>query len=192
MPDSWHQRMVTIGSSGEERDASAQGRLLAWEFATKLALARPFGGGFECFTQQNYMIYAPDIVSSDGKYQDAHSIYFEILGEHGFVGLIIFLGLMIIGWKTANKIIKITQNSPSHKWAYDLASMIQVSVVGYAVGGAFLGLSYFDLLYHYFIILAVLLRIVQQPITETLSFNRTPIPSQSIIKNAQNNSKASI
>lgn len=63
MPDSWHQRMGTINSSEDERDSSAKGRLLAWEFATKLALARPLGGGFDCFTKENYLTYAPDIVA---------------------------------------------------------------------------------------------------------------------------------
>jgi hypothetical protein len=38
------------------------------------------------------------------------------------------------------------------KWASDLAAMIQVSLIGYAVGGAFLGLAYFDLPYHLMII----------------------------------------
>lgn len=192
MPDSWHQRMGTINTTGEERDSSAKGRLLAWEFATKLALARPLGGGFDCFTKENYLTYAPDIVAEGGRYQDAHSIYFEILGEHGFIGLAIYLILLVVGWRTASKIINITKSSASNKWASDLASMIQVSTIGYAVGGAFLGLSYFDLLYHYFVILAVLLRIVQQPVAETSSSSMIPNPPQPILKNAKITSKASI
>jgi hypothetical protein len=36
---------------------------------------------------------------------------------------------------------------PELAWARELASMIQVSLVGFAVGGAFLGLAYFDLPY---------------------------------------------
>lgn len=191
MPDSWHQRMGTISSTGEERDSSAKGRLLAWEFATKLALTRPLGGGFDCFTKENYLTYAPDVIVEGGRYQDAHSIYFEILGEHGFIGLAIYLILLIVGWKTANKIIKITKSSTSNKWASDLASMIQVSIVGYSVGGAFLGLSYFDLLYHYFVILAVLLRIVHQPLIETTSSSLIP-NHQPILENAKITGKASI
>lgn len=192
MPDSWHQRMGTISSTGEERDSSAKGRLLAWEFATKLALARPLGGGFECFTKENYLTYAPDIVAEGGRYQDAHSIYFELIGEHGFIGLIIYLSLLVMGWKTASTIIKISKTSLSNKWAYDLASMIQVSIVGYAVGGAFLGLSYFDLLYHYFVILAVLLKIVRQSVTENSQSSTTLDHEHLILKNAKITSKASI
>ena len=157
MPQSWHERMESIGNY--EEDGSAQGRLLAWEFAYKMALARPLGGGFESFTPDNYYRFAPEIISS---VQDAHSIYFEILGEHGFVGLGIFLILGILSWRNAGKIIKLTKNSPDNKWAYDLASMIQVSLIGYATGGAFLGLAYFDLSYHLLVILVLVLRIVEQ------------------------------
>ena len=85
-----------------------------------------------------------------------------MLGEQGYVGLFVFLMLGWIAWRTAHKIMKLTRNSEEHKWAYDLASMIQVGYVGYAVGGAFLGLSYFDLPYHFLAILVLTLRIVEQ------------------------------
>ena len=40
-----------------------------------------------------------------------------------------------------------TKEQPELRWAYDLAAMIQVSLVGYMVAGAFLSLAYFDLFY---------------------------------------------
>jgi len=159
-------------------DASAMGRLQAWELATKMALARPLvGGGFESFTAENYERYTPNIVLegnsfydtavATGHYHDVHSIYFEVLGEHGFVGLGIFLTLYLLSWRIANKIIKICKSTNENKWAFDLASMIQVSIIGYAVGGAFLGLAYFDLPYHLMAILVLVLRIVEtKPLTD--------------------------
>lgn len=162
MPQSWHDRMESIGNY--EEDKSAQGRIQAWEFAQKMAAARPLvGGGFESFTPENYENFAPGLVSAGtGKYHDVHSIYFEVLGEHGFVGLGVFLILGILSWRNAGKIIKLTKDSIDNKWAYDLASMIQVSLIGYATGGAFLGLAYFDLFYHLLVILVLVLRIVEQ------------------------------
>lgn len=161
MPQSWHERMETIGNY--EEDNSAQGRFRAWELAQKMAIARPLvGGGFESFTPDNYERFAPGLVQAGQKYHDVHSIYFEVLGEHGFIGLIIFLMLGILSWRNAGKIIKLTKDSDKNKWAHDLASMIQVSLVGYAVGGAFLGLAYFDLFYHLLVILILLLRILEQ------------------------------
>lgn len=161
MPETWHDRMSTIQEY--EQDASAQGRLQAWELGLRLAASRPLGGGFECFNKDNYDRFAPGIVEAGtGGYHDAHSIYFEVLGEHGFIGLGIFLILLFLSWRTSGKIMTLTKHSSTNKWAYDLASMIQVSMVGYMVGGAFLGLAYFDLIYHLMVILTVVLRIVEQ------------------------------
>ncbi|MFZ5595317.1 MAG: putative O-glycosylation ligase, exosortase A system-associated [Pseudomonadota bacterium] len=133
MPQSWYDRMGTIKTY--EEDESAQGRFRAWGFAFNTALDRPVtGGGFEVFAGQT----------------DAHSIYFEILGEHGFVGLALFLLLGLFAWRAASWVIKNARNVPDAKGLSDLAAMLQVSLIGYAVGGAFLGLAYFDLYYHLF------------------------------------------
>lgn len=58
-------------------------------------------------------------------------------------------------WIRAHQIIKRNKYHPEHKWASDLAAMTQVSLVGYATGGAFLGLAYFDLPYHLLIIIVL-------------------------------------
>lgn len=159
MPQEWHDRMASIGNP--EEDSSAMGRIYAWTFAFQLAKARPIGGGFESFTNTNYERFAPNVTAVTDQRTDAHSIYFEILGEQGFIGLAIFLFLGILMWKNAKEILKLTQSSEQQRWAYDLAAMIQVSLIGYATGGAFLGLSYFDLPYHLLAILILVRRIVQ-------------------------------
>jgi probable O-glycosylation ligase (exosortase A-associated) len=80
MPEAWHQRMESIQSY--QQDRSAMGRINAWEFAYNLALDRPLGGGFEAFQPEAFQRWAPN----PDHLQDAHSIWFEVLGEHGFVG----------------------------------------------------------------------------------------------------------
>lgn len=143
MPEQWFERMGTIKTY--EEDESAMGRINAWWFAFNLANDRPLtGGGFETFARDLFLLYAPDPESL----QDAHSIYFEILGEHGYIGLILFLAIGFLTWRTASRVIKKCADHDELKWARDLVSMIQVSLVGYAVGGAFLGMAYFDLYYH--------------------------------------------
>lgn len=154
MPDKWFSRMHTIETFKE--DASAMGRINAWGFALNLAMDRPMtGGGYQTFTPDLFMRYAPE----PKNFHDAHSIYFEVLGEHGFVGLILFLLLGALTWRSANWIRSRTKESHDYKWAYDLSSMIQVSLIGYALGGAFLGLAYFDLFYH-LIAIVILTRII--------------------------------
>ncbi len=159
MPDRWTTRMQTVQTY--EEDGSAMGRITAWMFAIEMAKGRFLGGGFESFTPINYHLYAPDVVEilmekAGGRYQGPHSIYFSVLGEHGFIGLFLFLTLGFVSWRTATWITKYAADSDSLLWAKELAGMIQVSLVGFAVGGTFLSLAYFDLLYHLIAILVLL------------------------------------
>jgi probable O-glycosylation ligase (exosortase A-associated) len=141
MPQQWFDRMATI--QAYEQDQSAMGRINSWWMAFNLAKDRPLGGGFDAFRSAMFARYAPD----PDDVHDAHSIYFEVLGEHGFVGLALFLILGVLTWRTASKIIKTARQKAQTRWAADLAAMIQVSLVGYASAGAFLGLAYFDFYY---------------------------------------------
>jgi probable O-glycosylation ligase (exosortase A-associated) len=149
MPQEWYDRMNTIKTY--EQDSSAQGRINAWHTAVNLAQDRITGGGFETFRAPTFRQYAPD----PSNVHDVHSIYFEIMGEHGFIGFGIFMLLGLLAWIRARQVIKRCKKEPDKKWAADLAAMIQVSLIGYAAGGAFLGLGYFDLPYHLMIILVL-------------------------------------
>jgi probable O-glycosylation ligase (exosortase A-associated) len=151
MPDAWFDRMGTI--SDFEQDASALGRINAWWFAFNLAKDHPIvGGGFDVFTTDLFLKYAPNPTD----HHDAHSIYFEILAEHGFVGLGLFLLLGVLALKSCSGIIKIVKDRDDLIWTKDLAAMLQVSLIGYATGGAFLGLAYFDLYYDLIALVIVL------------------------------------
>ncbi|MBI3772192.1 MAG: putative O-glycosylation ligase, exosortase A system-associated [Gammaproteobacteria bacterium] len=153
MPQSWWDRMHTI--KAYEQDESALGRINAWNFAMNLASARPLGGGYEVFKQPWFSMYAPD----PDVVHDAHSIYFEVLGEHGFVGLALFLALLLTTWFSGRKIIRTCRGKEDLLWAENLARMLQVSLAGYMVCGAFLGLAYFDYVYH-IVAIMVLLKVI--------------------------------
>ena len=90
-----------------------------------------------------------------------------MLGEHGFVGLVLFLVLIFLSFRTASRVVKDTRKHEHMYWARDLAAMVQASMVGYLVGGAFIGLAYFDLLYHLIAIVVILEWMIQhQEVTE--------------------------
>jgi len=141
MPQAWFDRMATI--EHYQDDASAEGRINAWGMAFNLAKDKPLGGGFEVFQPGMFLRYGPD----PWNVHDSHSIYFEVLGEHGFFGLFLFLVLGLMVWRTASWTVKRARGDPENRWAADLAAMVQVSLVGYASAGAFLGLANFDLYY---------------------------------------------
>lgn len=142
MPEQWSSRMDSINDY--QQDASAMGRINAWYMAWNLAKDHFFGGGFEIYEPSVFAQYAPDPLDVHA----AHSIYFQVLGEHGFVGLGLYLLLGIVAWRTANWITVQARDDPELRWAASLASMIQTSLVGFAVGGAFLSLLYFDVPYY--------------------------------------------
>ena len=143
LPESWYHRMESI--ENYQQDGSVQGRFDAWRFAYRLALDHPFTGGGQLIgTDQNlFMSYVPTAAQA----RAAHSIYFEVLGETGFVGLALFLILLATSFLSASNVLRLTRNRPDLAWARSLAAMIQVSFIGYAVGGAALSLGFFDLYY---------------------------------------------
>jgi probable O-glycosylation ligase (exosortase A-associated) len=149
MPEAWFERMRTIETY--DQDESALGRINAWWTAWHLANDRIVGGGFETWTRSVFAKYAPDPTNV----RDVHSIYFEVLGEHGWPGLVLFLSLLGLTWIRCRSIIRFAGKNPETLWAKDLAAMIQVSMVAYMSAGAFLGLAYFDYIYHLIAIVVV-------------------------------------
>lgn len=154
MPDSWFERMSTIKTF--DQDQSAQGRINAWWTAFNLANDRIWGGGFEMWQWNVFAAYAPD----PNNVRDVHSIYFEVLGEHGWIGLGLFLLLLGLTWGKCSAIVRYAKKHPEHYWARDLASMIQVSLIAYMSAGAFLGLAYFDYPYHLIAVAVVVHRLI--------------------------------
>jgi probable O-glycosylation ligase (exosortase A-associated) len=154
MPAAWFERMDTINEYKE--DNSAMGRFNAWHFALNIASMFPLGGGYNVFTPRMFMLYAPEPYN----YHVAHSIWFQVLGDHGWLGLMMFVMLMIFAWRTGTRVRKYCADQPELKWAAELSRMCQVSLIGYAVSGSFLSLAYFDLYYDIIIILVCLEKIL--------------------------------
>lgn len=165
MPASWFERMQTIKTY--QQDASAMGRINAWGMGYNLASSRLTGGGFEVVSAATFRLYAPDPYDV----HDFHSIYFEVLGEHGFIGLGLFLTLFGMTWFKCGSVMRQGKRNPELRWAADLAAMLQVSMAGYAAAGAFLGMAYFDLPYH-IMTMAVILAILAKQSAQT---SATPI-----------------
>lgn len=167
MPEQWGIRMNTIGDY--ELDGSAQGRLNAWRMTYNLAKDRFFGGGFEIYNSSVFRIYAPNPIDVHA----AHSNYFQVMGEHGFVGLGLYLILGMLSWRCAAWIVRNARPHESLRWAAGLATMVQTSLIGFFVGGAFLSLAYFDVPYYLMIALVATRIMVEQ------SLLAKPLPGMS-------------
>jgi probable O-glycosylation ligase (exosortase A-associated) len=163
MPDHYFQRMETIQTW--EEDNSASERVRAWNNAIDLANTRFIGGGMRA------LIFWGS--------RDSHSIYFGMLGEHGWVGLGMFVLLLYFTWRSASWVIRNTKRRKDLVWARDLAAMVQVSQIGYMSAGAFLGLQYFDLFYHLLAIVVMTRLLVETRLAEA----ETPVPDTSTADN---------
>ncbi len=144
MPDSWKNRIQSTENATE--DDSFVGRVSMWKFSTNLAGDNILeGGGFDVFYDDKAReLYMP----SGFKPRAPHSIYFEVLAEHGYVGLILFLSILFTGWYSAGSAAKRFRPYDQTKWLSDLCAAIQLSLVGYAVGGLTVNIATFDFFYH--------------------------------------------
>lgn len=147
MPDNWVSRMSTIETADE--DQSFEGRLQAWRFAMNVAESRPFTGAGFAATESS-AVFNRYFTGPSGELavpRAAHSIYFQVLGDHGFIGLALYLALLATTWRYTVKIRREARVEPRLAWAGDLASMLQVSLLSFMVTGAALSTAYHDMIF---------------------------------------------
>jgi putative inorganic carbon (HCO3(-)) transporter len=159
MPSNWMDRMNTIQEY--QQDSSAKTRLEVWHTAWLMATSRPLvGGGF-------YATYTQPVVDRFNPGAGAravHSIWFEVLGEHGFPTFFVWLGIIATGAVYARRIVKQASGVPGLEWCVNLAKMAQVSMIAYLTGGSFLSLCYWD----YFFTILIAVGATYQHVTATL------------------------
>lgn len=159
VPEQWLTRMGTIQTYEEDRSANM--RLNSWYVAYQLALDNPFiGAGFRPFSPGIYLRYSPEERWNDQ--QDAHSIYFQVLAEHGFTGLGLYLALIASTLISLRRIARQARRVPELAFHFFAAQMIEVGLIGFLISGAFLSMSYFDLFFHLVAITAILKVLVLQ------------------------------
>lgn len=158
IPEEWFERMNTISQA--EGDASFMGRVVAWKLSFILATKNPLlGGGFKALEYfpvwtalsqdfQHYsFFYTGNALPSTTQARAAHSIYFQVLGDHGFVGLMLYLSILMASFLKTSSIAKKNRLLQGPEWISHLATMLRLSIFTYAVGGAALSFAYFDMFY---------------------------------------------
>ncbi len=183
-PDAWFARIDTLNDAGE--DSSFMGRVNAWKISLVVALNNPvFGGGFHSIQAQHIwstfreaiqfldFIPTPPTVETA---RAAHSIYFEVLGDTGFVGLLLCLAIWINAWRTALWIKRAIHDQAELVWARDLSDMLRVALLVYAISGAAVSMAYFELFY----IFAALIAALEQYVVRHLAQVPVPVPASSV------------
>ncbi|MEG0821683.1 MAG: putative O-glycosylation ligase, exosortase A system-associated [Burkholderiaceae bacterium] len=153
-----------------KQDESSMQRLQAWGVAWNVAKSYPLtGAGFnlENVGNERWLSYASFLGEWGNRARAAHSIYFQMLGDHGFVGLGLFLGLLLSCLLALTRVRRQASLIEGAQWLAAYANGLRLGLVGFAVSGAFLSLAYFDLFYVFVAATAVLQRelreLVRQP-----------------------------
>jgi putative inorganic carbon (hco3(-)) transporter len=140
-PAVYFERMGTIASYQEE--SSAQSRIEAWKAGTKMALKNPLGVGSGNFPNNFSKYKGPNAPT---RWMTAHSMYFLILGELGFLGLVLLIHLVFGNVRLHSRLRKALEEKPDIPNAalYERTLyMLSASFVGFGVAGAFLSVAYY-------------------------------------------------
>jgi probable O-glycosylation ligase (exosortase A-associated) len=160
-PPQWFSRMGTIETY--QQDGSAEDRLYMWRLAWAMALRRPItGAGFQWSFDPNSVnrqLWGSGLRPLMHP-RAPHSIWFEMLGEHGFVGLGIFIAILASTAFDARWLIRRSRGSPDLLWADNLGRMVQASLIGFCAGGSFSTQAMYDGFFALVIIAAAARRIV--------------------------------
>ena len=179
-PSTWSDRMSTIQDA--EHDSSFMGRVIAWKRASAIALDHPiYGGGFHAGQDpQLFLDYKGQqgllgfVETPLGTYAAAsHSIFFEVLGDLGFLGLLLFMLLMFYPFWIRLQIKRLAKTiGEGANWARDCSDMLAASMVAFLVGGAALSAAYFELPYIIVMVMQVLYLVLKREQTAAAQAER--------------------
>jgi probable O-glycosylation ligase (exosortase A-associated) len=156
LPSTFTERADTI--KNYKADESASTRIAVWAWTWEYVKEHPMGGGFDVY-RQNHIRYdieqkdvpgqradpfAPDVAQVVDKGRAFHSSYFEMLGEQGFPGLLIWLVIQLGGVWRMEVITRMyrKRNRSDEAWVAPLATALQNSQIIYLVGSLFVGIAF--------------------------------------------------
>lgn len=152
LPQSFTSRMETI--QGYQADESASTRLAVWGWTIEYVQSKPFGGGFEAYLQNRIQVRTVDersmgqvqmvqaqVQADEGRAW--HSAYFEMLGEQGYPGLLLFLmihGFTLIRMEVIRRRYRAREDE--ERWIAPLATALQHFQIIFLVGALFVAVAF--------------------------------------------------
>lgn len=153
LPQSYLERMSTI--EGHSQDESASTRVAVWMWTLDYVKDHPFGGGFDAYRSNSFTYPMKKVTGPPGNEQVTvemvtdkarayHSSYFEMLGEQGWPGLLLWLWLQLLGiWQMERIRWRFRRmEGGTDSWQWGLATALQQAQLVYLLGAAFVGIAY--------------------------------------------------
>lgn len=161
IPSHYFDRLSTL--QNVEADISTVGRVENWKLSWNEALEFPlFGVG-----PDNHIPYNRS-VQSEVQVRVAHSVYFQVLGELGFVGLGFYLGFVSVGvwtlFRTWRAMVPVASANPDLAWVRDVAFWMTCGYVGYVFGSGSLNMLYVEFPWYVILYGSMLWPLVSQEI----------------------------
>jgi putative inorganic carbon (HCO3(-)) transporter len=149
----WNSRVSTIADYSQEN--SALTRILVWKWTLDFSTTHPLGGGFQAFLVNHIEFPATETLPSMTQFGRAfHSIYFEMLGEHGYPGIVLLFLLIGITFFKLHRIAKRAREYPELEWVASLSNALQSGLAVFLACGAFVGIM-FQPMFWYFIAMSI-------------------------------------
>jgi len=160
-PEKLWQRAETIETYRE--DNSAMQRIRAWSVSWNIAKDRPItGAGFQFEYSPNrerwFGYIGEDLRSVAGGTSAAHSAYFQVLGQHGFIAFGLYAFLLVSTLLTLTRLRRRSRRMPDMGWVATYADGLRIGIIAFAISGAFLNVAYFDLYFVFVAMTAILSR----------------------------------
>ena len=153
LPQTWYERMATLES--HEEDTSASTRVAVWEWTIDYANSHPMGGGFDAYRGNNLQVETVqelgpdnnaklDVQVHEEKARAYHSAYFEMLGEQGYPGFLLWAWIHFLGLWQMERLRRRWKDraGAGQQWQAPLAMALQFAQVIYLVGSLFQGIAY--------------------------------------------------
>ncbi len=167
--DKWTERISTIEDYASE--GSAQVRILVWRWTLGYVAQHPFGGGFRVWMTNRIVIDSsnPSLPAQEQVGRAFHNIFFAVLGEHGYPGLVLYGLLIVVLFASLGRVIRLTARQPAQAWAHDLAKALQITMAVLLACGNFIDISFEPLVWYLFTMVVCLREHVRRmtPAAET-------------------------
>jgi probable O-glycosylation ligase (exosortase A-associated) len=170
-----------------QEDGSAQSRFWNWEFGLRVGLARPLGGGFELYSIEAYEQYFPEfLVQWPGKVWVCHSMWMEVMAEHGVLGFLLWISLMVSCLLSLRRLRLVAKHQRTQARVGELASMLVVAFASFIIGGTFLDVAYHELIWQLITMVIVAKNVWRQGTQAAMQgFNQALVSPVGAIKQEQ-------
>ncbi len=153
LPASYTARMNTI--ENHKADQSASTRVAVWMWTLDYVKDHPFGGGFDAYRGNKIRVEtvkvegegnnsSVDVTEAFDQSRAYHSSYFEMLGEQGWPGLLLWLWIQVLGLWQMERIRHRWKNrtAAGQTWQAPLANALQQAQLVYLAGSVFVGIAF--------------------------------------------------